>query len=131
MENEDIKLLFEEAQAKLEVSKAASDKYGPQAGITLYEVLLGLDINPVVRFESDRITLAHDGVVFPLWGETIRTINPKALRSPTICPRIRDLVNAAQYCFTRPTPSEKRTHRKEGARDSAIKILRLLGDHDT
>lgn len=109
MENEDIKLLFEEAQAKLEVSKAASDKYGPQAGITLYEVLLGLDINPVVRFESDRITLAHKGVAFPIWKETVRTIDPKALRSPSICPQIRDLINAAKYCFKKP-PSGRTAH---------------------
>jgi len=129
---EDVKLLIEEAQAKLSISKEATSRYGSQAGMTLYETLMELDISPVVIFGGDRITLSYNGVSFPIWLSRVRTINPKALRFRDNCPEIREILTSASYCFNhRPGPFEEAVDRREeidNTRESAIKIMRILSD---
>jgi hypothetical protein len=91
---------FEELKAKLEIAKLAASRYGDQAGATLYEILIELDINPLIAMREDRITLSHDGICFPIWISSVRTINPKALRNASNCQEIRSIVNSVLYCFS-------------------------------
>jgi hypothetical protein len=124
---EDIKLLFEEASIKINISKEVAAKYGPQAGITLYEILINLDEMPTIKLENSRVLLINKGVCFPMWERHIRTINPKSLRSPSNCPEIRHVVNSALYCLNAP-PEREPTYSSKPVQNSALKVFSMLNE---
>jgi hypothetical protein len=126
-DTDDIKLLFDEAKAKIDISKEVANRYGPQAGITMYEVLVNLDEVPIVKMEDNRILLISNGVSFPMWGECVRTINPNTLRNPSNCSEIRKVVNSALYCFN-PPPKQQPTYSSKSTYSSALRVFNMLND---
>lgn len=124
---DDIKLLFEEASIKINISREVSEKYGPQAGITLYEILINLDEMPTVKMEKGRILLINKGVCFPIWERYVRTINPKSLRNPSNCSEIRHVINSALYCMN-PPPEQEPTYSSKPVQSSALKVFSMLNE---
>lgn len=101
------------------ISEEVSEKYGPQAGATIREILIGLDEVPTV-------ILLNKGVCFPIWRQYVRTINPKALRNPSNSPEIRYIVDSALYCMNPPTevyPSKSESAQRSS---SALKVFSIL-----
>jgi hypothetical protein len=127
IEIDPVQLLFDELKAKVEVSKEASIRYGPQAGITLYEILITLDVNPLIEMNPDRIILSHNGVRFPIWLGAVRTINPRALRSASNCPTICRIVSAAAYCFNLEEEVAK-PELKKCTESDALKVFSILNE---
>ena len=114
---------FNEAQDKLTIARAIADRYGPQAGLTTYEVLVDLPFTPDLICRDDLILVCNDGIQFPLHLYAIRTINPKELRTVQNCGIIRSVMAGVSYCFN---VEASRKHEKDKVRESALGMFRQL-----